>query len=272
MNVDLHTHSTASDGTLTPAELVAAAAAAGVELLALTDHDTIDGYLSVRDESLPLKLVAGVELTVAWSRRDVHVVGLAFNADDSALNELLRRQRSARVERARTMAERLQRRGIPDMLSAATNAANGQVPGRVHFAQSLVAAGVVPTTRRAFKQYLGDGKACHVRGDWVTLPEAIACLTNAGGVAILAHPLGYRLTATSLTALVDDFAVAGGHAVEWSDTAEHASLAKRLHRCVTAHGLAVSSGSDYHGAAQPWRQLGRTDAVPADLRTVYGDW
>ncbi|MEM8981701.1 MAG: PHP domain-containing protein [Pseudomonadota bacterium] len=272
MRVDLHTHSTASDGSLSPAELVAAAANAGVDILALTDHDTIDGYLGICDVTLPLRLVSGVELTVKWSRRDIHIVGLAFDAADANLTALLARQHKARFERARAIAKRLAQRGMPDMLRAATAAANGQAPGRVHFARCLVDAGVVPTLRRAFRQYLGDGKPCHVRGDWAPLTEAIDCISSAGGVAVLAHPLGYRLTATGLMQLVDDFAAAGGHAVEWSDTLDQAALAKRLHQRISAHDLAVSSGSDYHGDGQPWRRLGRIDKVPDDLRTVYADW
>ncbi|MEL7538588.1 MAG: PHP domain-containing protein [Pseudomonadota bacterium] len=272
MNVDLHTHSTASDGTLSPHELLAVAAASGVELLALTDHDTLAGFDALRGTASPLTLLPGVELSVAWTRRDVHVVGLNFDPDNRQLRALLDAQQQARAERAARIAAKLERRGADNMLALAREQAGGRTPGRVHFARGLVAAGVVKTTRDAFRRLLGDGKPADVRGDWVKLDDAINALRRAGGEAILAHPLTYRLSATGLRALLNEFAAAGGTAVEWADVSEHPNLARVLDERITAHRLAVSSGSDFHGSTQPWRRLGRIEPVPEHLPRIYERW
>lgn len=269
MRVDLHTHSNASDGTLSPAELAAAAGEAGIGMLALTDHDTIAGFDALRDTAHGLTLVPGVELSVIYKRRVVHVVGLGFDPDDEELRAALAGQREARTQRASQIAQRLTLRGAPDLLSAAAAIAGHAAPGRVHFAAALVAAGVVSNSRQAFRRLLGDGKPAHVRGDWLAMDAAVAIIHGAGGTAVLAHPLTYQLTATGLSTLVTAFADTGGDAVEWADTQAQPALAARLARLVTSLGLRVSSGSDFHGPGQPWRRLGRTDSVPAGLATIY---
>ena len=271
MRVDLHTHSSASDGALSPTELAAAASDAGVGMLALTDHDTLAGFDALRGSTLGLALVPGVELSVIYKHRVVHVVGLGFDPDNEKLRAALAGQREARTQRARQIAQRLEVRGAPDLLPAAATIAGHAAPGRVHFAAALVEAGVVSNSRQAFRRLLGDGKPAHVRGEWVAMDASVDLIRKAGGTAVLAHPLTYRLTATGLGTLVTAFAEAGGDAVEWADTLSQPALAARLAKLVAKLGLRVSSGSDFHGPGQPWRRLGRIDTVPAGLATIYDD-
>ncbi len=269
MVIDLHTHSTASDGALAPKELVEAALAAGVTMLALTDHDTLAGFDAVRESSAAeVNVIAGIEFSVCWTRRDVHLVGLDFDPDAPAIRAAVTKQQQARHQRAEKIAARLQRRGLPDLLAGATDIAGG-VPGRVHFARCLVNGGHVPDLRRAFKRYLGDGKPADARGNWLSLEAAVSLIRAAGGQPVLAHPLGYGLTKTALTQLVTDFHAAGGTALEWSASADRPDLSDRLLRLIRTLDLLVSSGSDFHSPVQSWRRLGGADPLPAGLTGVW---
>jgi len=265
--IDLHSHSDISDGQLMPAELVARAAAGGVATLALTDHDSVDGLAAARAAASAhaLRLIPGVEISVAWSGHSVHVLGLGIDPDSPDLNAGLLRLQAARARRAETIHARLAKARVP--------VDTGAVPParltRTHFARALVAAGHAPGPREAFPRYLGPGRPGHVRGDWADLGEAVGWIRAAGGVAVLAHPLRYKLTATKRRALLGEFVAAGGRGLEvvWGNASrDEIATAAELAR---QHGLLASVGSDFHGPEQHWIQLGRLGALPRDLTPVW---
>ena len=248
MIVDFHTHSLASDGALTPLELVRRAKAAGVRQFALTDHDTTAGYLSVRhtSEANEVGLISGVELSCRWATTTVHVVGLNFDADASQIIAVVGQLTQAREERAKKIAMRLAGVGIDGALEGAKAVANESQIGRPHFATWMVEAGAVNSVTEAFDKYLGAGKIGDVKMFWPPLSDVVQAITQAGGVAILAHPLKYRLTGMKLRALINDFKAAGGGAIEVLNGRQPETDLKRLSQLAEGNGLMCSVGSDFH--------------------------
>ena len=248
MIVDFHTHSLASDGALTPLELVRRAKAAGVRQFALTDHDTTAGYLSVRhtSEADEVGLISGVELSCRWATTTVHVVGLNFDADASQITAVVEQLTQAREERAEKIAMRLAGVGIDGALEGAKAVANESQIGRPHFATWMVEAGAVNSVTEAFDKYLGAGKIGDVKMFWPPLSDVVQAITQAGGVAILAHPLKYRLTGMKLRALINDFKAAGGGAIEVLNGRQPETDLKRLSQLAEGNGLMCSVGSDFH--------------------------
>ncbi|MGB2199144.1 MAG: PHP domain-containing protein [Luminiphilus sp.] len=248
MIVDFHTHSLASDGALTPLELVRRAKAAGVRQFALTDHDTTAGYLSVRhtSEADEVGLISGVELSCRWATTTVHVVGLNFDADASQIIAVVGQLTQAREERAKKIAMRLAGVGIDGALEGAKAVANESQIGRPHFATWMVDAGAVNSVTEAFDKYLGAGKIGDVKMFWPPLSDVVQAITQAGGVAILAHPLKYRLTGMKLRALINDFKAAGGGAIEVLNGRQPETDLKRLSQLAEGNGLMCSVGSDFH--------------------------
>jgi len=246
--VDFHTHSLASDGALTPLELVRRAKAAGVRQFALTDHDTTAGYLSVRhtSEADEVGLISGVELSCRWATTTVHVVGLNFDADASQIIAVVEQLTQAREERAEKIAMRLAGVGIDGALEGAKAVANESQIGRPHFATWMVEAGAVNSVTEAFDKYLGAGKIGDVKMFWPPLSDVVQAITQAGGVAILAHPLKYRLTGMKLRALINDFKAAGGGAIEVLNGRQPETDLKRLSQLAEGNGLMCSVGSDFH--------------------------
>lgn len=248
MIVDFHTHSLASDGALTPLELVRRAKAAGVRQFALTDHDTTAGYLSVRhtSEADEVGLISGVELSCRWATTTVHVVGLNFDADASQITAVVEQLTQAREERAKKIAMRLAGVGIDGALEGAKAVASESQIGRPHFATWMVEAGAVNSVTEAFDKYLGAGKIGDVKMFWPPLSDVVQAITQAGGVAILAHPLKYRLTGMKLRALINDFKAAGGGAIEVLNGRQPETDLKRLSQLAEGNGLMCSVGSDFH--------------------------
>ena len=248
MIVDFHTHSLASDGALTPLELVRRAKAAGVRQFALTDHDTTAGYLSVRhtSEADEVGLISGVELSCRWATTTVHVVGLNFDADASQIIAVVEQLTQAREERAEKIAMRLAGVGIDGALEGAKAVANESQIGRPHFATWMVEVGAVNSVTEAFDKYLGAGKIGDVKMFWPPLSDVVQAITQAGGVAILAHPLKYRLTGMKLRALINDFKAAGGGAIEVLNGRQPETDLKRLSQLAEGNGLMCSVGSDFH--------------------------
>lgn len=269
--VDLHCHSTASDGVLTPLAVAALAAERGVEVLALTDHDTVQGLAAVRQwlagfERPPFQLISGVEVSAQWGKRGVHIVGLGFDEKDPALLQFLESQLQRRRLRAEQMLERLAKRGftgLDDLLL------QPGIVGRLHIARRLVELGAVETVDLAFKRYLGDGKPAYVSTQWPTMAQAIDVITAAGGQAVLAHPLKYKMTLTKLRALLADFAVAGGAACEVVSGKQVPSDSRRLWRDCERLGLLASRGSDFHRPGLAWQALGMSSALPAGCKPVW---
>lgn len=269
--IDLHCHSTASDGALSPAALVARAAEHGVTHLALTDHDTIAGLAEASDAARQqgICLIAGIELSCLWKSRTIHVVGLDFNPEDEAFTAALELQNQNRWARARAIAERLDKLAIPDLLRRATAEAGGDVPGRPHFAAVLVEQGVVRNTAQAFKRYLGTGKQGDVKAYWPELSEVVRWIDEAGGIAVLAHPRKYQLTATRLRALTADFQRAGGRAIEVSTSGQSSGDLGFLAELCRRENLLASQGSDFHFPGAPWCELGRIMKMPDGLAPVW---
>ena len=248
MIVDFHTHSLASDGALAPMELLRRAKAAGVQQFALTDHDTTAGYLAVRhtSEAGEVGLISGVELSCRWATTTVHVVGLNFDADASQIIAVVEQLTQAREERAKKIAMRLAGVGIDGALEGAKAVANESQIGRPHFATWMVEAGAVNSVTEAFDKYLGAGKIGDVKMFWPPLSDVVQAITQAGGVAILAHPLKYRLTGMKLRALINDFKAAGGGAIEVLNGRQPETDLKRLSQLAEGNGLMCSVGSDFH--------------------------
>ena len=248
MIVDFHTHSLASDGVLAPMELLRRAKAAGVRQFALTDHDTTAGYLSVRHttEAHEVGLISGVELSCRWATTTVHVVGLNFDADAPEMVAMVEQLTEAREERAEKIAKRLVGVGIDGALEGAKAIAKESQIGRPHFATWMAEAGAVDSVTEAFDKYLGAGKIGDVKMFWPPLSDVVQAITRAGGVAILAHPLKYRLTGMKLRTLINDFKAAGGGAIEVLNGRQPETDLKRLSQLAEGNGLMCSVGSDFH--------------------------
>ena len=248
MIVDFHTHSLASDGALAPMELLRRAKAAGVQQFALTDHDTTAGYLAVRhtSEADEVGLISGVELSCRWATTTVHVVGLNFDADAPDMVAMVEQLTQAREERAEKIATRLAGVGIDGALKGAKAIANESQIGRPHFATWMAETGAVDSVTEAFDKYLGTGKIGDVKMFWPPLSDVVQAITRAGGVAILAHPLKYRLTGMKLRALINDFKAAGGGAIEVLNGRQPETDLKRLSQLAEGSGLMCSVGSDFH--------------------------
>jgi predicted metal-dependent phosphoesterase TrpH len=269
--VDLHLHSTASDGMLEPAALVAHVAGCGVELMALTDHDTVAGVEAAAAAARVhgIGFVAGVELSVTWRGRELHVLGLAIDPEAPVLAHGLGSQQTLREARAERIAHRLEAAGAPGNAAMTSIRAAGSLPTRTHFARALVALGAAVDIQAAFDRWLGRGRPGHVASAWPALAEATGWILAAGGKAVIAHPMRYPLSAGARRELCAEFAAAGGHGVEVitgggsvSDREQAISLAVRS-------GLEGSVGSDFHDPAIPWNPPGRLAKLPASIRPVW---
>jgi predicted metal-dependent phosphoesterase TrpH len=271
LNVDLHTHSNCSDGSLTPAELVAHAAAAGVEVLALTDHDTVAGVEAAGQSavSFGLQLVPGVEISASWRAQALHVLGLWIDPCSTDLCRNLQAQEERRRIRMRKICARLDKLRLPgDRLLAAVDASPG-VPTRAHLANAMVADGHVDNAEQAFRKYLGAGKSAHVAPEWPPLAEVIGWIRAAGGVAALAHPARYTLSAGARRQLLSDFTAAGGAALEVVTGANGAHHVEAVSMLAVKYGLAGSVGSDFHNPHFSWNSLGRSLKLPACVTPVW---
>lgn len=272
---DLHCHSTISDGTLTPTEVVARAAGRGVDVLALTDHDEIAGLAeaTLAAASAGLRFIDGTELSVSWRDQTLHILGLGIDPDSPSLVEGMRVIRSGRLGRARLMGEALQRAGISGAFEGASRfAANEQLLSRTHFARFLVEGGHVKDVREVFKRYLTPGKPGYVEHVWASMADAVGWIHGAGGQAVLAHPGRYKINRTAMQALLAEFKDRGGDGIEVltsshtnAQFAEYATYALRF-------GFLASCGSDYHGPGESWMDFGDLPPMPPGLTPVWQVW
>lgn len=273
MIYDLHTHSNASDGSLSPTALLAHAAECGVDVLSITDHDTVAAYEILGDPPAGSPaLVPGIELSTTWAGRGVHIVGLNIDPASPVLRAGIAAQQAARTERAETIALRLEKLGFGNARAEIAAAVGDAGIGRPHFARYLVDNGYVKDTATAFRKYLGDGKAGDVRSGWASMEDVIRWIRAAGGSAVLAHPAKYRLTRTKLCALIEEFIAAGGVALEVVSGPQEPGVTRRLGALAIDYGLAVSSGSDFHHPSATWSAPGRFATVPGALRPVWELW
>ncbi len=275
--IDFHTHSTASDGALSPLELLERAQAAGIAQFAITDHDTDRGFREAvaLPECAGLKLIPGVELSCQWSGANIHIVGLGMDCEHPVMVAGLARLDEARMQRARRIAEVLEKRGFAGALEGALEEAGGSQLGRPHFARWMVAQEYVADFTTAFDKYLGRGKAGDVKAFWPEMAEVVGWIVSAGGVAIIAHPLHYDFTRSKLRRLVTDFKAAGGEGIEIHSGRQGEDQIRQMRRLADEFELEVSVGSDFHrdGPYNPdlGVQLHDADRLPGVWRRWLSD-
>jgi predicted metal-dependent phosphoesterase TrpH len=270
--VDLHCHSTASDGTLAPGDVVARAAAAGVDLLALTDHDELSGLPEARRaaENAGVRLLDGVEVSVTWRGQTLHIVGLAIDPEHSKLRDGLAGIRAGRVARAERMAAGLAEAGIDDALDGARRyVRNPALISRTHFARLLVERGVCPDVRSVFQRFLVGGKPGYVPHRWAELATAVGWIKGAGGLAVLAHPGRYKLSGAAMRELLRDFNAAGGAAVEVVTGSHGPAQFARFARLARDFGLLASAGSDFHDPRESTLDFGAVPPLPAGAEPIW---
>ncbi len=273
MYPDLHTHTCLSDGALSPAQLIERAIENDVKHLSITDHDTTAAYRELPDYSAhDLIITPGIELSTRWMKIGIHIIGLNIDPDHETLLSGIEFQQRARKVRAKRIAERLEKCGIRDSLPhAVRNAGNGCI-GRPHFAKFLVDHGHCKDFAAAFKKYLGSGKPGDVRDVWPPIEEVIGWIRAAGGIAVLAHPCRYKLTATKLRELVRDFCDAGGEAIEVVSGSQRPEVTTQLADLANSHGMSASCGSDFHDPKHRWSDLGRFAPLPSSAKPVWEQW
>lgn len=271
-NADLHCHSVVSDGTLTPEALAARAHANGVDLWALTDHDEVGGQQRAlaAARALGMACLTGVEISVTFANTTVHIVGLGFDPADPQLVRGLAATRGGRLERARDMAAQLAAVGIGDALEGALrHVGNPELVSRTHFARFLVETKVCRDTSEVFRKYLIDGKPGYVEHRWAALGDAVRWITQAGGVAAIAHPARYRFTPNEEYALFTEFKQHGGQAVEVVTGSHSAAEAVRYADYAREMGLAASRGSDFHSPDESHTDLGTLPPLPSNLTPAW---
>jgi hypothetical protein len=271
---DLHSHSTASDGALAPAALLKRASEQAVDVLALTDHDGTEGIAEARlaAKDLPLSLIAGVEISVTWNNKTIHILGLNIDETNPVLQQGLSDMRAFRVERAQLIAERLAKSGIDGALEGAQQFASEVMLGRVHFAQFLVKNGYAKDINDVFKKYLVRNKPGYVPGKWASLEEAVNWINAAGGQALIAHPARYKLTATKLRYLSSEFKELGGVGLEVVSGRQHPEEVKTLARLAEKMEMYASCGSDFHSPDNDWVELGKLTTMPDNTQPVWQLW
>lgn len=272
---DLHSHTTASDGCLTPEALVHRAVEMRVGTLAITDHDTTAAIAPAREEisrsGLALNLIPGVEISTVWENHEIHIVGLNIDITHPLMCEFLAQQTERRNQRAQLIAERLEKAQIPGALEGAQQLAQGGAVTRGHFARFLVECGKASSMADVFKKYLARGKTGYVPPWWCTIEQAIDVIHHSGGKAVLAHPGRYNLSAKWLKRLVAHFAEHHGDAMEVAQCQQSPNERTQLATLARQHHLWASQGSDFHQPC-PWIELGRKLWLPAGVEGVWQLW
>ena len=268
---DLHSHSTASDGSLSPTELVARAIEHNVDVLALTDHDGTEGVTEARQavQGSSLRLISGVEISVTWGGTTIHIVGLNIDIGNRTLQQGLSDMRHYRIGRAEEIAKRLDKAGIPDALEGARKYASDIMLGRVHFAKFLVEHDYAKDINDVFKRYLVRNKPGYVPGEWASLEDAVNWITSAGGQAVIAHPARYKITATKLRRLIGEFKEAGGIGFEVVSGRQHPEEIKTMAALAEKFELFASRGSDFHSPDNTWVELGRLPELPESCVPIW---
>lgn len=274
LNIDLHCHSNVSDGVLPPAEVVARAAANGVHVLALTDHDDVAGLAAAQTaaEGTELALIPGVEISVTWNGQTVHIVGLRIDPVHPELAAGLHNIRMGRIERAQRMGDDLARSGIVGAYEGAYDfAVNKQMVGRTHFARWLVAQGHVSDMRSAFRRFLTRGNPGYVEHQWTTLENAVGWIRASGGMAVIAHPGRYAFNVRELHLLLDAFRALGGEGIEVITGSHHPSEYGKFADLARAFGLKASRGADFHAPGEGI-DIGWLPALPHYCQPVWQGW
>jgi predicted metal-dependent phosphoesterase TrpH len=274
MKIDLHNHSYYSDGVLSPSEIVLLAKEQGCDVFALTDHDTTDGLLEAQQKAdeIGLQLVHGVEVSAMWSNMTVHIVGLGVDIDNEVLRQGLRRHQDFRQIRAEKMARGLGGAGVFNALEKVKIVAKKGMITRTHFAQMLVQEGVCKDMRSVFKRFLTGKKPGGVGGKWAEFDEVIEWIHAAGGKAVLAHPLRYRMTNTKIKRLLGHLSSAGLDGVEVVTGSSSGDEITLVSQWAKEFGLLASIGSDYHGWPNQRVRIGHLQDMPNVNETIWKDW
>ncbi|MBU2710342.1 PHP domain-containing protein [Zooshikella harenae] len=288
MLYDLHTHTTASDGLLSPLALIDRAKAQQVDVLAITDHDSVAGINWLNHscgselQSQPLVVIPGIEFSCVWRGITLHVLGLNIHLQAPGLQQALVFQHQAREARAIKIAERLAKIGVHDPLEGALEVVRKQTEGifadqelqlgRPHFAEHMVRSGFVETRDQAFKRWLGAGKMGDVKSQWPDLQQVITWISEADGQAVLAHPARYKLTNTKLRSLLQQFKAYGGHGMEVATAGTTPDRLAYLAKLSCDYELLASCGSDFHGPATRWADVGKVPPLPKQCRPVWSAW
>ncbi|WP_406733127.1 PHP domain-containing protein [Vibrio scophthalmi] len=275
MKIDLHSHTTASDGRFSPQDLVDRAVGFDVKVLAITDHDTVNGLAPakqyVADNNIDLHIINGIEISTVWENKDIHIVGLNLDPEHPALQRLITEQKQRREVRAELMAARLEKATREGVLEEVRAIADGAPLTRAHFAAWLVANGYAKTMQQVFKKYLTRNNPGYVPPNWCSMSEAVAAIHAAGGKAVLAHPARYGLTAKWIKRLLAAFVEANGDAMEVAQPQQAQQERRNLADYAIQYSLLASQGSDFHYPS-PWMELGRNLWLPSGVEPVWKDW
>lgn len=268
---DLHCHSTASDGSLTPTELVELACRNNVDVLALTDHDVTHGLHEAWQQAREndLEFIPGIEISVSWRHQTIHIVGLGIDPDNPVLLQGLDSILDFRQSRAEKIAERLEKAGIAGALEGAEKFAGGEILSRTHFAHFLVEQGYARDIKQVFKKYLVRNKPGYVPGQWAELEDALNWIKAAGGIAVLAHPARYSISTGRLKEFIAEFKELGGVAIEVVSGSHSQEEVFRMGELAKYFGISASSGSDYHGPNNAYRELGYLHQMPSQCQPVW---
>jgi predicted metal-dependent phosphoesterase TrpH len=275
LNVDLHCHSTVSDGVLTPTELASRAKANGVDVWALTDHDEISGIAEARAAAaaLDLRYIPGVEISVTWAGKTIHIVGLQIDENNAALVAGLASTRNGREARAREIGVQLAKAGIADAYEGALGfCGNPDLLSRTHFARYIMQLGLCDSVHDVFKNYLTEGKPGYVPHRWATLQQAVTWIRDAGGIAVVAHPGRYKLSDLAFDEFMLEFKRHGGAAVEVTTGSHTVDQYETYAEVARRYGLLASRGSDFHGPDESRIDLGYLPPLPKDVVPVWHDW
>ena len=268
---DLHCHSTASDGALPPKELIQRAAAQGVTSLALTDHDTTAGLAAATHTagSFNIDLIPGIEISTTWNNKCFHILGLNINPDSPALSVGIQSLQSTRIERAEKIAHKLEKKGMKNVLVNIREKAGDSMITRTHFAEFLLAQQYVSTMQEAFDRYLGQGKPAFVSTIWADLGDVVSWITESGGIAVIAHPLRYKITASWMRRFLSAFKEAGGQGIEVVCGRSNPDEIRLSTNYAKQFDLFGSVGSDFHHPNNPWVELGRLAPFPSGITPVW---
>lgn len=273
IKVDLHTHTTASDGTLSPLSLLDRAESRGITHLAITDHDTIDGLFELQNftekKDFSVKVIPGIELTTNILNNSFHILGLWVDIHNTSFKDFLKNQKKVRQERAIRIGDILEKKGIKNAFEGAKRIASNSVVGRPHFAQFLVENGYCDKARQAYATWLGNGKVADVKVNWPSIDKVVDIIHKANGVAVLAHPNKYGLTKTKLRNVLSIFKSQGGDGIEVINGRQEKKITDYLLGLSHKFDMACSVGSDFHSPLQPWSDLGLDLDLPSSAKPIW---
>jgi len=275
LRVDLHSHTKCSDGSLTPIELVNRAVNFQIDVLAITDHDTVAALASakqyIEDEKLSLRLINGIEISTAWHGFEIHIVGLNIDPENAVLKQLIQSQQLAREQRATAIGEKLEKCGFNDIYGKAKELAGDGSITRAHFAKVLFQEGHVSTLQKAFDKYIGKGQRAFVKPTWCSIEQAVDVIHQAKGCAVIAHPVRYDISTKWLRRLVIQFKEAGGDGLEIVLPQMGNEQRKLMLSFCLEYDLHASMGSDFHYPSK-WSDLGRNLRMPETAKPIWALW